>query len=170
MSRKDRRIALVVLIAMVVGGFAWFLTLRANPEPPKAGAPVTIPVRVDKDDEDTTVIVPVTINGQRFHFLLDTGASTTAVNGTVLRAIGARDTGQDSEFSDASGDTEPARLFVVHGWNLGPLALEKEATVLDLAHPLDVDGLLGSDQLQRFGRVTIDYDERVLIVEPRKRR
>jgi predicted aspartyl protease len=169
-KRKDRLIALITLGVLLVAGIAGFLSLRAHPDPPKAGAAVTIPVRVVKDEEDTQVIVPVVIHGERFHFLLDTGASTTAVNGTVLKTIRAFDTGQDEDFSNASGDTDPARLFEIHAWSLGPLPLETDAIVSDLAHPLDVDGLLGSDQLQRFGRVTIDYDTEQLIITPRKRR
>ena len=111
--------------------------------------------------------VPVTIDGQGFRFALDTGASTSAVNGTVLTAIKAEDTGQDDDFVDASGDTEKSRLFRIDRWSIGSVPLQRMAIVSNLARPLEVDGLLGSDQLSRFGRVTIDYDAEVLVITPR---
>jgi hypothetical protein len=169
MSPRDRLIGAGVLLAMLGGGVALFLVLSANSAPAAVGAPVTIPIEVDHDFQDTIVTIPVRIRGQRFLFALDTGASTSAVNGTVLRAVGAEDTGEDADYEIASGATESSRLFRIDDWSIGSLQLQRKALVSDLAHPLDVDGLLGSDQLSRLGRVTIDYDAQTLTIAPRKR-
>jgi predicted aspartyl protease len=165
-----RRIGFVVFLALVVGLIVFVLTLNptsGRPPAPVAGKPVRIPVEVLKDYDDTFVIVPVTIAGQRFHFALDTGASTTAVNGTVLRAVQAHDTGKEADFVVASGDTQTSHLFRLPDWSVGSVPLQRDAIVSNLARPLDVDGLLGSDQLSRFGRVTVDYDREELVLTPR---
>lgn len=169
MSPRDRLIGAGVLLAMLVGGIVLFLTLRATPTLAPVGGPVTIPIEVDHDFQDTIVTIPVRIHGEKFLFALDTGASTTAVNGTVLRAVGAEDTKEDADYEIASGATESSRLFRIDDWSIGSLQLQRNALVSDLAHPLDVDGLLGSDQLSRLGRVTIDYDAQTLTITPRKR-
>ena len=124
MSRTaQRRLGLALFSALVLALVVWGVTLHpdsARPAVVAAGRTtakaVRIPVDVEQDDGDTQVLVPVVLNGRRYTFALDTGASTSAVNGTVLQAAHASETGDAADFEDASGRTERAHLYRVHRW------------------------------------------------------
>lgn len=115
--------------------------------------------------------VPVTIGGEGpFPFALDTGASSTSVDRDISGELGLPESGPARDVTGVGGATE-AVMVQVDDWQLGEVELAtQEVIALDLPDAdrgIGLAGLLGSDILDDFGRITIDYEEEVLIVEPR---
>lgn len=124
----------------------------------------SVPLRVITERGATLVLVPVKVNGRGpYHFILDTGASTSSVDRRLARRLGLPRTG---ETADVRGVTGSAVVPVVRvrAWTLGGKSLRgRTMTVTDVGDAR-VSGLLGSDELRRFGAVTLDYRrERLLI-------
>lgn len=113
------------------------------------------------------IVVPVTINGQGpYRFLLDTGASNTILSAAVADnlKIAPRRRGM---ILTAGGNVDVS-IRTIRTLNVGMAQLTNiEIAVgdFDLMKKLNVDGLLGGDYLRRF-RVDIDYDGKVLKIEP----
>lgn len=122
---------------------------------------------VDGPGGSTLAFVPVTINGQGpFPFALDTGASRTAISVTVADELGLPQTGRTEDVSGVVGVTE-APIVGVSDWSIGDVELgDAELIAIDLGAngSVHIAGLLGSDVLERFGRITVDYGEGALIL------
>jgi hypothetical protein len=124
----------------------------------------SIPVRVTIDHGATLVMVPVKVNGRGpFQFILDTGASTSTLDRSLLRRLKLPRTGQTARIQGVTGRaTVP--VVRVRSWTLGGQSLNSRAlTVINMGDP-DIAGLLGSDELRRFGRITVDFQQRRLIL------
>jgi hypothetical protein len=117
--------------------------------------------------ETSLVSLPVTINDRgTFLFLLDTGASRTILSSAAADRL-AIPKGRNMTMLTASGGLAVS-LRTLESLQVANARLsDVEIGVADppLMRALHVDGILGSDYLRRF-KVTIDYDNEVVDIEP----
>jgi hypothetical protein len=113
------------------------------------------------------VALPVTINDRTtFFFLLDTGSSKTILSSSAAKRLGIPK-GRNTTVLTAGG-VLTLSLRTLESLQVADARLnDVEIGVADvpLMQTLHVDGILGSDYLQRF-KVTIDYDNEVVDIEP----
>jgi Aspartyl protease len=127
----------------------------------------SIPVRVTIDHGATLVMVPIKVNGRGpFQFILDTGASTSTLDQSLMRKLQLPRTGKTARIQGVTGRaTVP--VVRIRNWTLGGQSLSgRTLTVVNMGDP-NVAGLLGSDELRRFGRVTVDFQQQRLILRDR---
>ncbi|WP_432138119.1 MULTISPECIES: retropepsin-like aspartic protease [unclassified Streptomyces] len=125
-----------------------------------------IPLSVVENDGQVIVFVPVTIQGEGpLRFVLDTGASASAVDDDVVRELGLPRTGERQAVTGVTG-TRTVPVVKVSEWKAGEVELDPaEVTVIDVDTPRGapgIQGLLGSDVLSAFGNVTVDYEHETL--------
>jgi hypothetical protein len=168
-ARRVPALAVALTVALIC--LACVVADPGAPPADSAGQPAggadgrSVPLRIaDLGAGSTLVYVPVTIAGQGpFQFVLDTGASKTAIDPQLARRLelavvhGAAGVAQTAGGQSA----DPVQVLRVDEWRIGEVALPSTTVVtLELAWPDDdtaPDGLLGSDVLRHFGAVTIDY-------------
>lgn len=152
--------ALVVLVAACAG------TSGSQASAPAANADEqTVPMQVVKQGISTLEIVPVTINGQGpLPFLLDTGSSVSSVDTKISQRLGLPTTGETRTIRGVvSKDRVP--LVQMSNWKLGSATLAPEQlAAVDLTQTGggELAGLLGSDELSRFGDIVVDFQSRQL--------
>jgi hypothetical protein len=105
-------------------------------------------------------LVPVTIDGHGpYVFLLDTGSSVSSVSRHLATALHLPSTGGHTSISGVvTSKTVP--LLFIRAWKVGPVPLSPEQVLVvrdSLPGGNRVQGLLGSDELSRFGTVTLDF-------------
>lgn len=111
------------------------------------------------------VYVPVTIDGRRYRFLLDTGAGQSVVfAGTPLAA-----SRQDGTIisHDATGRTDTVPVVVLPPLQLGSLTLTGCRATLQPG-PSSLDGILGFDLVNGGLSMTIDVPHRRLVLTDRR--
>ncbi|MCW2919252.1 MAG: hypothetical protein JWN52_7320 [Actinomycetia bacterium] len=109
-------------------------------------------------------MVPIKVNGRGpFEFILDTGASTSTLDRSLMSRLKLPRTGQTARIQGVTGRaTVP--VVRVRSWTLGGQSLSgRSLTVINMGDP-NIAGLLGSDELRRFGRVTVDFQKKRLIL------
>jgi predicted aspartyl protease len=112
----------------------------------------------------------VYIRGQGpFAFTVDTGASHSVVDYDVVRKLRLETIGEPVTVTGITCRGEAGRLRMTK-WRAGRIALPAaEIQTIDMPEPgggLEIDGLLGSDVLSTFGKITVDYDAQRLLVGP----
>lgn len=141
-------------------------------ETPQAAEGRTVPLEVGEATVGggTLVFVPVHIDDTGpFTFVLDTGASNTAVDRELAEELELDTTGPEGPVEGITGEGA-GTVVRIETWRLGEIELAaRDAVALDLGGEgggeFDAfDGLLGSDVLSEFGSVTIDYDTGVLVL------
>jgi len=137
--------------------------------------PVVLPLALSTSGVPT---VPVRINGQTYHFWLDTGSSLTILSDRVAAAAGVAPLGADTlEAVTATGQVR-ARPALVPALALGELTIVNASAMLvgddqltlgvegDSAR-LHVDGIIGFDAIRRMD-LELDYGRsRATIRRPR---
>ena len=126
----------------------------------------TVALHVVHQGEATIALVQVTIGGKGpYAFALDTGAAHSAIDVELAKKLGLERVGQTKVSGVVKTDTVPQ--FRIGSWKVDGLKL-KENTVsgtdLQRGDGPGLAGLLGSDVLSRFQRVTIDYDAQTLLL------
>ncbi len=126
----------------------------------------TVDLQVLQQGSATLALVPVTIGGEGpFPFVLDTGASSSAVNSDLARQLGLEPTGGSADVSGVTG-TQQVQLVTVPSWAVGDASLPaRPVGAIDFPTPggdegggtSEIAGLLGSDVLSTFGSITVDY-------------
>lgn len=124
------------------------------------------PTEVAMEKRNGVYVVPVTINGQPMHFILDTGASLISMSTTEAEAlykqgtITSRDIIGQSQFQDANGDISPGSIVRLRSVQIGDRVLEnvRANVVGNTKAPL----LLGQSALSKFGRISLDYRRNVV--------
>jgi hypothetical protein len=129
---------------------------------------VSVPIRVLTTQGETMVLVPVKVNGHGpYDFVLDTGASSSTVSRSLMRRLHLPRTGSTAHVRGVAGATV-VPLVTVSRWTLGGQRLHgRSLPALDLGGDFgsgQVGGLLGSDELRRFGSVRLDYRHHVLVL------
>jgi predicted aspartyl protease len=127
-----------------------------------------IPLTVVERAGQTMAFVPVTIEGEGpFTFVLDTGASASAVDDEIARELNLPRTGERRPISGVIG-TDRVPVVEVRSWKAGQVPLDAaDAIVIDMPETQgtqSIEGLLGSDVLSDFGRITVDYTEEILLL------
>jgi hypothetical protein len=168
--RSGAIVPLAMALACILALAACSLVL-SNPSAsgPAAAQGISAPVKVvHGQDGQVLVIVPVTIAGHGpFNFALDTGSSISLIDRPLSRMLGLPVVGPPRQIVGIGGG-EQVLPIRVQKWNAGPIRLPA-ATVASANLPSDrrgqgLKGLLGSDILSRFGKVTIDYANGMLTV------
>jgi hypothetical protein len=133
------------------------------------GSGTTIPVRVLRGSDNATLVqVPIYIgNKGPYQFILDTGASISLIDRALALRLNLPWSGSRQPVSGVGG-TEQVVFVSVAQWRLDSLALPK-TTIASGALPSDrggpsIQGLLGSDLLSQFGKITLDYNAATLTV------
>jgi hypothetical protein len=155
------RRALVVLGALAA-------TMGCGPDtPPPPPGEVAVPMRMLVMQDDTALFVPVMVNNQGpFYFVLDTGASSSVVNRRLARRLKLHRTGETDLMRGVTGEAEVS-IVTVDRWSVGGRLLHGHALPalnLRMGGPGlgPVGGLLGADELRRFGVVSIDFRHKQL--------
>jgi predicted aspartyl protease len=105
------------------------------------------------------VVMPIQIKGQGpFAFALDTGASKSTVDIALARRLGLTDEGPAGTVQGVAAGTQ-AEKYRIAGWRVGDVSLPSgDIVAIDLSSSaMSLKGLLGSDVLNHFHVVTIDY-------------
>jgi predicted aspartyl protease len=152
------RLRLTVLSPLLAGS----LLLAGAGAAPAQTPPPTVPIKVVKRGGNTLVIAPVTINGRSLQFIVDTGAGVSVIGRRAARRLQLPAAGRTVRvggvFGLGTGHPVPLRA-----WQLGGVPLPAlKILAADLGARGRLVGLLGSDVLSRFGRVSIDYARRTL--------
>jgi predicted aspartyl protease len=129
---------------------------------------VAVPVQVITTQGETMVLVPVKVNGHGpYDFVLDTGASSSTVSRSLVRRLHLPRTGSTAHVRGVTGATV-VPLVTVGRWTVGGQRLHGDSLpVIDLGGDFgtgQVSGLLGSDELRRFGAVRLDYKNERLVL------
>jgi len=100
-------------------------------------------------------------------FALDTGASQSLIDTSLVRRLHLRVVGSRA----LHGITGAGRGQVVQitNWRAGGVRLPKDTigSFKLLDGDAGVAGLLGSDVLSRYGKIAVDYDHDVLLLDPK---
>ncbi|MBC6463490.1 clan AA aspartic protease [Actinomadura sp. HBU206391] len=144
---------------------AWGDTRSVRPPAPRpSGGAFSVPIRVVTERGATIVFVQVMVNGRGpFDFILDTGASSSSVDRSLVQQLQLPLTGATAYVQGIAGEAF-APVVRVRGWTLGGQALRARAMPVFELGDSRVAGLLGSDELRRFGAVTVDYRRQRLIL------
>lgn len=135
------------------------------------GEELSVPIEVEAGaDGGTLAFVPVYFGEQGpFSFALDTGAAHSVIDEKVVEEARLALTGETRSLSGISGLAE-AKHVQVDAWRVGDVALpplEVSSMLLAAGDDHTMRGLLGSDVLSGFDRVTIDYVEGRLVLQPK---
>jgi hypothetical protein len=121
----------------------------------------------------TLALVPVFIDGHGpLPFALDTGASRSLISATLAGQLHLPARGSAGMLQGVTGAAS-AENFAVASWRAGAIKLPPSliaaigsptsGAVTRLHGPV---GLLGSDVLSRYGKIAIDYDKGLLVLDP----
>lgn len=167
-------VSLLLLLFLTIGTTACSVVIDQLPVVgPTTGTPTTgtneVPLTIVAGPGGTVLaLVPVYINGQGpFGFALDTGASLSVADSSVVQQLNLPVVGSAGEATGVGGMVE-MRLVRVDNWRVGNVNLSPK-TIGSINLPganaqHGLRGLLGSDVLSGFGEVTIDYQRKVLIL------
>jgi predicted aspartyl protease len=116
--------------------------------------------------------VPVFIEGRGpFAFILDTGASQSAIDRKLARKLRLPKTGAKGQIQGVGGSAQ-AEEVVIKDWKADKVPLRPLAGVsLGMAagdSRAGVGGLLGSDVLSGFDSVAIDYQKQTVTLRPKR--
>jgi aspartyl protease family protein len=113
--------------------------------------------------------LPLKVNGVTIDFILDTGASCISISEKELNklirndVISEDDVIGSQDFTDANGDVTSAVTVNLKKIVIGN-SIERNVEAAIISGD-NVDCLLGQSWLKRFGKVSIDYDKLLLILE-----
>jgi predicted aspartyl protease len=123
---------------------------------PSAPGGQRVPMTVIRKGAATVPVVPVTLEGLGpKRFALDTGSSVSVVDRKVAQQLSLPPVGRPRNAAGVSCSA-PAQPVHVASWRVGAVALPAQ-NIDSITLPAGLDGLLGSDVLDRFDAVTIDY-------------
>lgn len=165
MSTRTLSATAMTLLALLFGGGC--AVVEREQQPPAQGNR-TVNVDVVRTGPSTLVIASVHVSGRGpYRFLVDTGASISSIDQEVAEKLGLESTGENAVVSGVTGRAS-AKIVKVGRWRVGDVRLhEARIAVLDLRRDgRGMAGLLGSDQLYRFGSVTIDYQRERMTLGP----
>jgi predicted aspartyl protease len=122
-------------------------------------APTTIPMAVVYAEHQVIALVAVQFSSTTLAFLVDTGSSSSAVSTKAASTLRLTALKRRSTVSGV-GCQAKAALVKSGTWSLAGTRL-KAQTLLSIKLPVTssagLAGLLGSDELSRFGSVVLDY-------------
>lgn len=126
-------------------------------------------VRIKMEKEGGVYKIPITINGTKMYFIFDTGASLISISNieaTFLYKqgkISENDILGKANFIDANGDISEGTIINLNEVTIGNKTIRNiEASVVDNA---DAPLLFGQSALEKFGKVSIDYNRNEITFE-----
>ena len=143
--------------------------------PPKKKNKTTIPLQIiDMQEDGIHPLISVTLFNKPFTLVLDTGASKTAFDQTMVQAEGRQLTLSDRLSTGLGTNTMTSSTAMISDLHIGDLLIDEfEVAVLDLSainiaygqlgHP-EVLGVLGGDILMKY-KAVINYGKRRLILK-----
>jgi len=118
---------------------------------------------IKMEKQDGVYMIPVEVNGVKMYFIFDTGASTISISETEALFLYKQGTLKDNDikgtarFSDANGDISEGTIIVLKTVQIGNKVLKNvDASVV---HNLSAPLLFGQSALERFGKISIDYNK-----------
>lgn len=131
-----------------------------------SSAPADLSIPFQLDGRFGSILVTAKVNGRDATFLLDTGAASTMVAAELAgidrnrleRSRFRKDTG-----FEANGIWERAHLDL-GGWRDSRLVGAVDLSAVSKQYGRKIDGLLGQDVLQEFGKITIDFAGKKLVL------
>jgi hypothetical protein len=115
-------------------------------------------------------LVKVSVNGKPAWMLFDTGANTSTINSSHWH-LPVRYSGEFTVSAWGGDQHESIPLVVVGGLRIGETDYKavqlqyRNLSNLELSLGERIDGILGGDLIAGCGRVSIDYQKRVIVME-----
>ena len=138
---------------------------RTNTQPNQ-----TAPGNIVKMRNDGGVYyIPLMVNGIEMEFIFDTGASIISISTAEALFMQRQGKLHDSDilgtsyFSDATGTISEGTSINLREVQIGSRTLHNVRA--SVVHNLEAPLLLGQSALNQFGRITIDYNQNILILE-----
>lgn len=117
---------------------------------------------IEMREESGVYFVPIKINGIDMEFVFDTGASDISISQTealfLLKQgkLTENDVRENIQFTDANGDISDGTRINLREVQIGDVIVyDVEASVV---HNLQAPLLFGQSAMNRFGKITIDYN------------
>ena len=129
----------------------------ASPNP----QPAAVDLQIIKRNGAALIVAPVKVQGKVYDFIVDTGATATLIDSSFAKALGLKRTKAAPIPVNGVAGSTTAYLATISNWSIGRSQLPTSTITvgnLGLSSP-DLVGLLGSDVLSTFGKITIDYDK-----------
>lgn len=119
--------------------------------------------------KDGVYQIPVIVNGAQMFFIFDTGASIISISNVEASflfkqgKLTEEDVKGTAQFIDANGDISVGTIINLKEISIGNKTLHNvEASVVNnMNAPL----LMGQSALEKFGKISIDYNKGILIFE-----
>jgi Aspartyl protease len=154
------------------------LSKLSTPGTPRGEQTVKIEVLAtsSRPSRETLALVPVYIDGHGpLPFALDTGASRSLISAALAQRLHLPARGSAGTLQGVTGATS-AENYAVVSWRAGTVRLPP-STIAAIGSPTAATppsagtlqgpvGLLGSDVLSRYGKIAIDYDKALLVLDP----
>jgi hypothetical protein len=154
------------------------LSKISTPGTPRGEQTVKIDVLAtsSRPNRETLALVPVYIDGRGpLPFALDTGASRSLISAALAVRLHLPARGSAGMLQGVTG-AATAENYTVVSWRAGSVALPP-STIAAIGSPTAAAppstgtlhgpvGLLGSDVLSRYGKIAIDYDKALLVLDP----
>ena len=143
--------------------------IKLKTEQPAPGRRTVKLTVISTKDRNTLALVPVFIGGKGpFAFAVDTGASRTVIDEKAARKAGLKPGKSIGTLQGVAGSAEGREVRVAQ-WSADKIELRPAAiaSLRGLGRGGGLDGLLGSDVLSRYGKVAVDYDNDVLLLDPK---
>jgi hypothetical protein len=139
-------------------------------EPPEEGEDLEVTLEIlEGPGGGILAFVPVMIHGEGpFAFALDTGASASVLSADVADQLDLEVVGTTRGVAGVIGTTEAEQVQITD-WHADSVDLGARPVVaMDLGQNGEngLQGLLGSDVLNQFGAITVDYEAGVLRLRP----
>ncbi|MBI4645907.1 MAG: retroviral-like aspartic protease family protein [Bacteroidia bacterium] len=113
--------------------------------------------------------IPIVVNGVKMYFIFDTGASSISISLTEANflykqgKLSISDIKGTQNFIDATGNISEGTIINLKEVKIGNKTLNNvEASVVN---NLDAPLLLGQSALDKFGKISIDYNKGEIIFE-----
>lgn len=124
--------------------------------------------------DSVRLFVPVYIQGQGpFPFALDTGASSSVIDSALVDLLSLPKASGTAQAVGVSGQVNNISQVNVSNWRVGNVSLPAmKVASINIPNPgsqsrySGVAGLIGSDILNNYGAVVVDYRDGVLILNP----
>jgi aspartyl protease family protein len=136
---------------------------KPSPEVPADNVPDTSGNIVKMIKQDGVYHIPVSINGVSMYFIFDTGAGYISISSAEAESLyrqgklTSEDVVGKANLMDANGDVSVGIMIILREVQIGNKVLhDVQATVMgNLNAPL----LVGQSALEKFGRISIDYEK-----------
>jgi predicted aspartyl protease len=165
-------VALIGFVVSVAGCRVSVVEKPSTPAPLPTGQKAVRLLVAHGPGGATLAFVPVYINGQGpFRFTLDTGASTSTIDAELAHRLQLPVAGKPEEVSGVATVTKGTPVHV-DNWRVGDVPLPVQPLVMlpfpDMDGEAQMQGLLGSDVLSRYGAVLVNYQDQILVLHPKQ--